>query len=227
MGSSRHLPPANSTRPDDCDGALALIAPLAEAIVALLHPSAEVAVHEVSTDRIVAIWNPISRRRVGDPALLGEIAEWESRREALIEESASGGRPMVIGPYEKIGIDGHRISSVSVPTNDGRFVVCINLDRHALDSAVEAITRFAAALHPQPTELFERDWRENISAVIDDWTRRHGFDRSRLARAQRIALIGDLDAKGLFATRGAARHVAHALSVSRATVYSLLQEARA
>jgi D-arginine utilization repressor len=187
--------------------------PLALAVVALLHPHAEVAVHDVATDRIVGIWNPISRRKVGDPALLGELPE-----------PISGSS--VMGPYEKTGIDGHRMTSVSVPVDDGRFVVCINLDRHALDSAVDAITRFAAAVHRQPPHLFERDWRENISTVIDDWTRRHELDRARLSRRQRIELMAELDGKGLFATRGAALHVAHALAMSRATVYSLLQEAR-
>jgi D-arginine utilization repressor len=196
---------------------MSFISPLAQAIVALLHPSAEVAVHHIDTDVIVAIWNPISRRRVGDPALLGEIDQW------------TGGDlagPAVMGPYEKVGVDGHRITSVSVPVADGGYMVCINLDRHALDSAVEAITRFAAAIAPQPTALFERDWRENISVFIDDWTRRHQLDRLRLNRSQRVELVSDLDAKGLFATRGAALHVAHGLEVSRATVYSLLQEAR-
>jgi len=40
-----------------------------EAIVALLHPLAEVAVHDVRRDRLVAIWNPISARKVGDRSL--------------------------------------------------------------------------------------------------------------------------------------------------------------
>jgi D-arginine utilization repressor len=200
--------------------ALDTVAPLIEAVVALLHPHAEVAVHEVASDTIVAIWNPLSKRRVGDPALLLELPHHESH------VHDAGMQSPVIGPYEKTGIDGHRMTSVSVPIDGGRYIVCINLDRHALDSAVEAINRFAAAIAPQPVELFERDWRENISAIVDGWCRDRQLARQNTTRAQRVELITLLDGKGLFATRGAALHVAHALDISRATVYSLLQEAR-
>jgi D-arginine utilization repressor len=199
--------------------ALDTVAPLIEAVVALLHPHAEVAVHDVASDTIVAIWNPLSKRQVGDPALLLELPHHESHPQGEVQSP-------VIGPYEKTGIDGHRITSVSVPIDGGRYIVCINLDRHALDSAVEAINRFAAAVTPQPVELFERDWRENISAIVEGWCRDRQLARQNTTRTQRVEVVALLDGKGLFATRGAAMHVAHALGISRATVYSLLQEAR-
>ena len=43
-------------------------APVAEAIARLFHPYAEVAVHDLASDRIVALWNPFSGRKPGDPA---------------------------------------------------------------------------------------------------------------------------------------------------------------
>jgi D-arginine utilization repressor len=186
--------------------------PVIEGVVALLHPHAEVVVHDVERDLIVAIWNPFSGRRVGDPSLLSELPD---------HKPGFG----VLGPYEKTGIDGHRITSVTTEIADGAGLICINLDRFPLDTAIETLSRFAAAAHPQPSMLFERDWREEIAVVVDDWCRRHRTDRTRLRREERVEIVRVLDDKGLFATRHAAAHVARTLGVSRATIYSLKQEA--
>jgi D-arginine utilization repressor len=192
---------------------LAPFTPLVEGIVALLHPHAEVVVHDVARDRIVALWNPFSKRAVGDASLLSELPE---------HERGFG----VLGPYEKIGVDGHRITSVTMEIANGAGLVCINLDRFALDSAIDALQRFAQAVTPQPAALFERDWREEIARVVDEWCRQNQYNRDRLKREQRAEIVRLLDEKGLFATRNAGTHVATTLGVSRATIYSLLQEAR-
>jgi D-arginine utilization repressor len=186
---------------------------LIDAVVALLHPSAEVVLHDVRRDRIAAIWNPFSGRKVGQAALLGELPEHDRSTN-------------VVGPYEKVGTDGHRITSVSVYVADGAGLICINLDRHPLDTAIDALSKFAAAIAPRPQELFEHDWREEISVMVDDWCRRQQLNREHLTREQRIVLITELDAKGLFAMRSASQFVARAVGVSRSTLYTLLQEAR-
>ena len=186
---------------------------MVEAIVALLHPYAEVVLHDVRRDQIAAIWNPFSHRKVGQPALLGELAPHDPA-------------DMVVGPYESVGPDGHRITSVSLYVAEGTGLICINLDRHPLDTAIEALSKFAAAVVPRPAELFEHDWREEISLVVDDWCRGQQLNRGRLTRDQRVALVTELDNKGLFAMRSASQFAAQALGVSRSTLYSLLQEAR-
>jgi D-arginine utilization repressor len=186
--------------------------PLIDGVVALLHPHAEVVVHDVKRDRVLAIWNAYSGRKVGDPSLLGE----------LTGKAGFG----VLGPYEKIGADGHRIVSVTVEIADGAALICINLDRYVLDDAIGALQRFAQAVVPQPQILFERDWREEITRVVDEWCRQEQLDRARLKRAHRVDVVRILDDKGLFATRNAGALVGSCLGVSRATVYNLLQEAR-
>jgi D-arginine utilization repressor len=187
--------------------------PLIAGIAALLHPFAEVVIHDVERDRIAAIWNPFSGRKVGDRSLLNELAD-----------TAPGFG--VLGPYEKVGSDGHRITSVSVEADGGSALVCINLDRHPLDSAVELLRSFAVATQPQPPALFERDWRESIAGLVDDWCRQHLRRRDSLNRSERIEIISELDHKGLFATRGAAAHAARSLDISRSALYELLKEAR-
>ena len=191
--------------------------PVCEAIVALLAPLAEVAVHDVRRDRIVAIWNPISERRIGDRSLIAELPPYP--------EDAR-----VIGPYPKVLADGRAITSVSVVLHNAkgapRGLLCINFDRSPLDGTIDLLVRFAAAVEDRPPELFDRDWREQILLVVDEGCRSRSLRRDRLTRVQRLELVRVLDERGLFATRNAATHAGRALGVSRTTVYALLKEAR-
>jgi predicted transcriptional regulator YheO len=188
-----------------------------EAIATLLHPHAEVALHDLATDRIVGLWNPISGRRVGDPALLDELpASWRERP--------------VQGPYRKVLADGRELSAVSAVVPDARGrprgLLCVNLDRGPLLGAVALLGAFAAPVEAAPPELVDRDWREQIALVVDDRCRARDLPRDRLTREDRRDLVRALEERGLFATRNAAEHAGRALGVSRATVYTLLKEIR-
>jgi len=194
------------------------VVPICAAVSALLHPHGEIVLHDLATDRIVAVWNPISGRAIGDPSLLEELPErWE--------------RVPVQGPYAKVLVDGRPVSAVSAVVADAdgapRGLLCVNLDRSPLEGAAELLRAFAAPVAPRPPELFARDWRERIALFVDEEGRARGVARERLGRDGRLEVVTALDAQGLFATRGAAEHAARALGVSRATVYALLREARA
>ena len=197
-------------------------APICEAIARLFHPYAEVAIHDLATDRIVALWNPYSRRAVGDPALLSELPEGIG---------TPGGELGVYGPYAKVLPDGRSLTSVSAVLVDAKGVrrglLCVNFDRSPLDGVVELLSRFAAPVTPRPPELFSRDWREQIALAIEEECRLRHLRRDQLTREDRLALVRLLNDKGLFSTRQAASHAALALGVSRATVYSLLKEVTA
>jgi predicted transcriptional regulator YheO len=196
---------------------LAPLEPTCAAIAALLHPYAEVVVHDLGADRIVGIWNAFSGRRVGDPSLLSELPE-------PLDGS------LVLGPYAKVLSDGRGLTSVSAVVRESGDepvgLLCVNLDRSPLDGAVEMLRAFAAPVTERPPELFDRDWREQIALVVDSQCRERGWRRDALRRPERLALVRALDARGLFATRNAAEHAGRALGVSRASIYALLKEAR-
>jgi predicted transcriptional regulator YheO len=187
------------------------LAPVVEAVVALFHPHLEAVVHDVEADEIVAIWNPVSGRRPGDPSLL--------EPDLLPTDGA------VLGPYAKVDVRGRTWSSVSVPLGPNTLL-CLNFDRTALDHAATALTTFAAAVAPRPAALFERDWREEINVLVDGWCRAERAARHALTPVQRRDLVAHLDGKGVFGVRHSATHVAAALGVSRATVYGLLKACR-
>jgi len=197
--------------------ALALYFPVAEAVAALLHPHAEVVIHDLASDRIVKIWNAFSKRKPGDLSYIGHDPD-------LLDVADS------YGPYEKAHDDGSRLKSVSalLKAADGQRLgfLCINLDLSKLDVAVALLSAFGMPAQEPPEPLFRNDWRERINLEIRAFLQENGTSLKALDRADRIALLATLQAKGLFETRNAAPFVAEALGISRASVYGLLAAAR-
>src|SRR5689334_18040787 len=197
--------------------AFAIHRPLAQAIAALLHPHAEVVIHDLRTDRVVEIWNAFSNRQAGDESLLGGDIELHLDRD-------------VFGPYDKANADGARLKSITAALRDQKGkrigLLCINLDVSLFDQAIKLLSAFAAPSEPRPEAMFRQDWREHINLTIRTFLENKRKALKALDREERIALIAEIDAAGLFAARNAAPHVASAMNVSRATVYALLNAAR-
>lgn len=189
-------------------------------MAALLAPYGEVVLHDLSADRVVAVWNPVSGRTVGDASLLGDLAE-------LAELSAERA---VIGPYLQTLPDGRPVTAVSsvVPDADGvpRGLLCITVDRAPLDRVAAFATSWLMPRSEPPEPLFRHDWRERIGRRVGEFCAERGLSADRLDPADRRSLIAVLDGEGLFAVRRAADLVAGALGVSRATVYAQLKEIR-
>jgi len=193
--------------------------PTCAAVAQLLNPYAEVVLHDIETDTIVGLWNCFSNRQIGDPSLLDDTL------------SSFGDGQYVLGPYEKVTTDGRRLTSVSAAVSDAagttRGLLCVNIDKSPLDQVLSVLTTLAMPeVTARPSALFERDWREQIAMTVDSWCKERHLNRRALSRAQRLELVAELDQADLFATRHAAAHAAQALGVSRATVYSLLRDAR-
>ncbi|MFD6940400.1 transcriptional regulator [Streptomyces goshikiensis] len=192
--------------------------PVCQAVALLLGPYAEVVLHDPDTDRVLEIWNPMTTRRPGDPSMLGELD--------ALDPSARD----VYGPYEKLLVDGRRLSSVSAVLRDARgrpsAVLCVNLDRTPLERAAAVLSAFGAPTVQLPEPLFEEDWSERIQHIIGSHVRETGRPVERMTRQDRLAVLGRLDEARVFAVRRAAPVVAGALRVSRSTVYGLLAELR-
>lgn len=204
---------------EDMDPRVRMWAPVGQAVVLLLGPYAEVVLHDPDTDRILAIWNPMTSRGPEDPSLLGELD--------ALDPSARD----VFGPYEKLLADGRHLSSVSAVLRgpDGRpsAVLCVNLDRTPLEQAAAVLAGFGAPTVPPPEPLFEQDWNERVQSIVGAYVRECGRPVERLTRADRLAVLARLDEAKVFAVRRATPVVAGALRVSRSTLYSLLAELRA
>src|ERR1700722_12285829 len=140
--------------------------PTAEAIQRLLHPHAEVVVHDIKLNQIVAIFHPFSKRRVGDSSLFTKEEEM-----AMLEDC--------IGPYEKINWDGRKLKSVSslIRDENGAAVgmLCINLDISKLANINNALIEFITSkqLTAQLDPLFKDDWQERINKYVHVYLQEH------------------------------------------------------
>ncbi|MGM9454023.1 helix-turn-helix transcriptional regulator [Legionella bozemanae] len=190
--------------------------PTAEAIQRLLYPYAEVIVHDVTQNKIAAIYNPFSKRRVGDPSLL------EQDGLQLLND--------YVGPYEKTNWNGNKIKSVSSMIRDENHnvvgMLCINLDVSVMEKFNEFLQQFlqCAQFIAKPEPLFKDDWQERINTYIHHYLNEHQLLLDSLNRKEKKALIDHLYAIGTFSGKNAAHYIAQILNVSRATIYNYLHQ---
>lgn len=189
---------------------------IAEAISQLLHPHAEVVLHDLKTGLIAGIYNNFSKRKIGDESLLEELHDYHEF-------------PDVFPIYLKTNWDGRKIKSVSATLRDQKRkafgLLCINLDltkweelHHFLESWVNC------AIHPQPSALFKDDWREKINSYVSNYLLQAGTTLKLLSKAEKKALVLSLHREGAFKAKNAANYVAEVLNLSRATIYNYLKE---
>ncbi len=191
--------------------------PVAEAIQRLLHPYAEVVIHDIKKNQIAAIFNPFSKRRVGDSSLLSKEDELN-----MLEKC--------IGPYEKINLDGRKLKSVSSMIHDENGIaigmLCINLDIskfekfHAVLAEFIETTKGAQEIEP----LFKDDWQERINLSVHHYLSQYHLTVETLKRSEKKNLIEHLYKQGAFTGKNSANYIATILNVSRATVYNYLSE---
>jgi len=186
---------------------------MARSVAALLHPHAEVVVHDVARDEIVAIFNPNSRRKVGDPSYLDR---------ELIEAQTD-----VVGPYQRTNWDGRPLKCMSTLLRDEagnvRGFVCINLDVSVFENMKTVLANFVGGLSPMSegdARFYTENLYQRINRFVEEYCRKKQLAQTHLTRTQKRALILAMKEQGAFDERNAASYIARALDVSRATVYN-------
>ena len=189
--------------------------PAAQAIQRLLNPYAEVVIHDIKQNQIVAIFNPFSKRKVGDSSLLSPEEEM-----AALEDC--------VGPYEKMNWDGRKLKSASSiirdENNKAVGMMCINLDISKLEKYQALISEFIEFDLPQPAPLFKDDWQERINKYVHNYLIAHHLTLEALRREEKKKLIEHLHKIGAFAGKNSAAYIAQIVKISRATVYNYLAE---
>lgn len=197
--------------------AIKLFLPTAEAIERLLFPHAEVVVHDIKQNQIVAIYHPFSKRRVGDSSLFGPEEET-----AKLEEC--------IGPYEKTNWDGRKLKSISSVIRDNKDnvvgMLCVNLDVSMFEKMKDFINVFMSDSHftPQPDPLFNDDWQERVNCCVHQYLNERHLALDSLTRNERKKLVEHLYESGAFSVKNSASYIANILNISRATVYNYLSD---
>ncbi len=189
--------------------------PIAQSIIALLQPYAEVVIHDFNTGKIHAIFNPYSKREKGDNSLLDK----QIQRAVL---------PDYFEPYLKTNWDGRTLKSVTSTLRDAKGkpigLLCVNLDVTKWEELHHLYEQFIARPKELPKELFLEDWKEKISHYIFNQLKLKQLSLDHLTKEQRKALILELHEQGAFQGKNAAAYVGEILKLSRATVYKYLSE---
>ena len=193
---------------------------IADAVAKLFHPNVEVIIHEIATDAVFHIANPVSGRKTGDISLLG------------MDSDDLGTRENIIGPYEKAGEKGQRLRSITttLQDDDGLAIglMCMNLDYSGYEPALDLLERL---IRPPQTEkhpefLFQNDWRDQIKLEVRSFTVANNLTLENLSPESRKQLITQLDARGLFYAKKSIEQFAAHIGVSRATAYKDLSAIR-
>jgi predicted transcriptional regulator YheO len=188
-----------------------------EAVATLLHPYAEVVLHDLRTGRIVRIWNSFSDRQAGDLSNLKEA------------EVAFPTDQRVLGPYDKALNSEGRTKSITAALRDeaGKLFgfMCINLDVSMLDRAATLLSSFASSELKRPEPIYRNDMKQHIHYLVRDYSLKVNRPVGNLTKEQRVELISVINRDGLFQARNSVRLVATAMKISRASIYNLLAEA--
>ncbi|HSW74939.1 MAG TPA: PAS domain-containing protein [Candidatus Saccharimonadales bacterium] len=195
--------------------------PMVGGIIALLQPYAEGAIHDLRTGKIAALYNNISKRKVGDPSAVTELG---------IEVKDF---PDFFEPYYKTNWDGRKLKCTSVTIRDENGVpiglVCINFDTSVFENMQTQLHSFLKLKGEgglNPIDEFAGNWQQQATAFIEEYLAKRHVALTGLAKAQKTELANQMYDHGFFNYRDAATFIAKTLSVSRATIYNYIREAK-
>lgn len=195
---------------------LDLYFPVAQAISLLLHPYGEVVIHDLITGKIAAIYNNLSKRKVGDESLIEELTDYTQL-------------PNVFPVYVKTNWDGRKMKSTTATLKDKKSnpmgLLCINLDISKWEEFRRFLNEWSSipSLQNQPEILFKDDWREKINLYVSEYLKKEGLILRMLSKEKKQELIKALHREGAFKAKNAATYVADVLDLSRATIYNYLR----
>jgi len=202
---------------------LSSVEPLVDGIAATFGPHCEVVLHDFRhpENSIRALAGSVTARHVG--GAMSEIGLGVLARGDAAEDQLN---------YITRTADGRTIksSTMVLRTRSGRVAgaLCVNLDISELRVAAASILSLIGT-DPEPaapTTVFSDDIGEVIETVVAQEESRLGRVLPRDTRNGRLAIVGALEARGVFNLPRAAQQVAAHLKVSRATVYADLAAVR-
>lgn len=199
---------------------IAATIPMLEGVVKLFHPYVEGAVHDLVQGKVVAIYNNISRRNIGDASPVAELG-------VDVKDFSD-----VFEPYYKTNWDGRQLKCTSVTIRDDTDtpigLVCMNFDASVFQNIHQHI---AALVQTQPAglnpvEQFGENWQQQVSAFMNTYAHAHNTPLHAMTKDQKAALVCEMYDHSLFNYRDAASYIAQQLDVSRTTIYNYLKKGK-
>jgi predicted transcriptional regulator YheO len=201
----------------------ALVEPIARA----LPSSTEVVLHDLSLvpNSIVAISGNVTGRAVGDPptdVLLRQVSQGFDDYNLNYESTLPDGRRMRSSTMLIRDIDGNPAAALCIHTDLSSWLAVDQLVSQMIRGSGEAESRQA----PTTTagEVFPRDVDELAAHLIHEAIADAGVPVAAMKKKHKLAVVAELQARGVFLLRDAVEMVAESLSVSKFTIYNYLNE---
>ena len=208
--------------------------PFVDFLEDVLGKNSEIVLHDFSDPdhAIVDIRNgSVSGRAVGAPAT--DLAL------KIIHNPAYDGKSSVAG-YESHGANNKPLRSASYFIREGEKIVgmiCVNTDITAVNRLTALAKQFSsiydAASEPAEgsevhleVESLTDSTSDLVAKNIADMAAARGLDPESLAQQDRVEIIRQLNANGIFLLKGAVASCAHAMGISEPSVYRYLQKVR-
>ncbi|WP_455137561.1 helix-turn-helix transcriptional regulator [Thermophilibacter sp.] len=210
--------------------------PLADFLADVLGDSVEVVVHDITDleSSIVHIRNgELSGRRVGDGTTDAALRLIRGGRASREEYVAS---------YEGAALGGthFRCATYFIKNYSDELIglLCVNVCTTGLDEAIQTLTRLrwggterqveVSAPRPETPaqEMLHGDPDETIRRVTRSVLAGYPVGPERLSRDEKLRVLEELDAQGVFLMKGAVSIVAAELATSTPTLYRYLQTIR-
>ena len=194
--------------------------PMIEATTSLLAPFLEIAIHDLTTGKICAIYHNLSNRNVGDPSPLKELG------------ISADKFPDVFDPYYETNWNGHKIKCTTVTVRDENrkplFLICFNFDTYVFQDIQLNLKTFLEVKKSSdnPVEIFNENWQEKIDRYLVDYLTHNKLLKNNLSRQQKQNMVEELSKHGVFFYKNGANYVAKQLNLSRATIYNYLKVLR-
>ena len=186
--------------------------PVADAI-SKLFPQAEVVIHNLGTGKIVAIYNNLSKRKIGDDSLIEELPDYSTL-------------PDCFEIYEKANWDGRKLKSITATLKNQKGspigLLCINLDLSSFESMQKMLSVWLNVGQTQPRVLFKDDFKEKINRYISAFLKKEKRAINSLTKEDKQKLVRLLHKEGAFETKNSSKYIAEVLELSRATIYNYL-----
>ncbi|MCE5242697.1 MAG: PAS domain-containing protein [Desulfobacteraceae bacterium] len=200
---------------------------IADAIVGTFPRVFEVVVHDLSRPQksIQYIAGDLTKRRAGGPVT--DLVVKALHREGRDVRDRYG--------YKTTTGDGRTLKSTTsfIRNGDGDVVAafCINFDMTDFLNAVHVLEPFTATADafecPDRAETFATSLAETIQALFRQAVAKIGRQSAYMSTDEKIELVKELEASGVFQIKGGVDQVALLLGVTRYTVYNYLKKIHA
>jgi predicted transcriptional regulator YheO len=200
-----------------------VLAQISDAIVGTFPRNFEVVVHDLSQPKksIKHIVGDVTHRKIGGPVtdLVVKALHQEGRE---IRDRHN---------YKTNTKDGRVLKSTTAFIRDlkGEVVaaLCINFDMTDYLNAAHALEIFTSTVStfngPDKAETFASSISETIEALFDQAVAKIGKQPASMPIEEKVELVKELEASGLFKIKGAIDQVALLMGVSKYTVYNYLK----